>query len=73
MRNLACQGAWPLALTDCLNYGNPEKPEPFGAFAEGVRGIADACLGIGRMAEDEAHLAAGNPIPVISRRVPSSP
>ncbi|MCB1162028.1 phosphoribosylformylglycinamidine synthase subunit PurL [bacterium] len=69
VRNLACQGAWPLALTDCLNYGNPEKPGPFGAFVEGVRGVGDACRGIGRLAEDERGLAPGNPIPVISGNV----
>ena len=69
VRNLACQGAWPLALTDCLNYGNPEKPEPFGAFAEGVRGIADACRGIGRMAEDDRGPVPLSPIPVISGNV----
>ncbi len=69
VRNLACQGAWPLALTDCLNYGNPEKPEPFGAFADGVRGIGDACRGIGRMAEDDAGETSEHPIPVISGNV----
>lgn len=42
MRNVAAVGAIPSALTDCLNYGNPEKPEAFYDFFEGVRGIADA-------------------------------
>ena len=42
MRNVAAVGAIPSALTDCLNYGNPEKPETFYDFYEGVRGIADA-------------------------------
>ncbi len=42
MRNVAAVGAIPSALTDCLNYGNPEKPEAFYDFYEGVRGIADA-------------------------------
>ncbi len=69
VRNLACQGAWPLALTDCLNYGNPEKPEPFGAFAEGVRAIGDACRGIGRLAEDDRDPEPVHPIPVISGNV----
>lgn len=41
--NLVVKGATPLAAVDCLNGGNPEKPEVFGAFAESVSGIADAC------------------------------
>jgi phosphoribosylformylglycinamidine synthase subunit PurL len=69
VRNLACQGAWPLALTDCLNYGNPEKSEPFGAFLEGVKAIGEACRAIGRMAEDERGPEGENPIPVISGNV----
>ncbi|MFC1655896.1 phosphoribosylformylglycinamidine synthase subunit PurL [Patescibacteria group bacterium] len=43
MRNVAAVGAYPLAITDCLNYGNPEKPEQMWEFVEGVRGIKDAC------------------------------
>ncbi len=42
-RNVACTGATPLALTNCLNFGNPERPEVMWQFAESVRGIADAC------------------------------
>ena len=42
-RNLACTGAEPLGVTDCLNFGNPEKPEVFFQFREACRGIADAC------------------------------
>ena len=42
-RNLACVGAQPLGITDCLNFGNPEKPEVFFQFREACRGIADAC------------------------------
>ena len=42
-RNLACTGAVPLGVTDCLNFGNPEKPEVFFQFVEGCRGIAEAC------------------------------
>ncbi|MEA2723969.1 MAG: phosphoribosylformylglycinamidine synthase subunit PurL [Gemmatimonadales bacterium] len=42
-RNLACTGARPLGITDCLNFGNPEKPEVFFQFREAARGIADAC------------------------------
>ncbi len=42
-RNIACTGARPLGITDCLNFGNPEKPEVFFQFTEACRGIADAC------------------------------
>ncbi|MBI4591142.1 MAG: phosphoribosylformylglycinamidine synthase subunit PurL [Candidatus Rokubacteria bacterium] len=42
-RNLACSGARPLAVTDCLNFGSPERPEILWQFAEAIRGIADAC------------------------------
>ncbi|MFL5797171.1 MAG: phosphoribosylformylglycinamidine synthase subunit PurL [Actinomycetota bacterium] len=42
-RNVATVGARPLAVTNCLNFGNPERPEVMWAFAESVRGMADAC------------------------------
>jgi phosphoribosylformylglycinamidine synthase len=42
-RNIACTGAVPLGITDCLNFGNPEKPDVFFQFREACRGIADAC------------------------------
>ena len=42
MRNVACVGAAPQGLTDCLNFGNPEKPEQFWEFRQGVKGVADA-------------------------------
>jgi phosphoribosylformylglycinamidine synthase len=42
-RNVACTGARPLGITDCLNFGNPERPEVFHQFREACRGIADAC------------------------------
>ncbi|GGJ09818.1 phosphoribosylformylglycinamidine synthase subunit PurL [Alicyclobacillus cellulosilyticus] len=42
-RNLACTGAKPLAITDCLNFGNPEKPEVMWQFAEAVAGMSEAC------------------------------
>jgi phosphoribosylformylglycinamidine synthase len=46
MMNVAATGATPRALTDCLNYGNPELPEHLAALEEGVRGISDAARGI---------------------------
>jgi len=42
-RNVACTGAQPWAATNCLNFGNPEKPEVMWEFSECVDGIADAC------------------------------
>ncbi len=42
-RNLSCVGAEPLGLTDCLNFGNPEKPEIFWQFREAVKGMSEAC------------------------------
>ncbi|HIP28336.1 MAG TPA: phosphoribosylformylglycinamidine synthase subunit PurL [Sulfurovum sp.] len=45
-RNVAMSGARPLAITDCLNYGNPENPEVMWQFAEGCEGIKEACLAL---------------------------
>ncbi len=42
-RNLSCVGAEPIGLTDCLNFGNPEKPEIFWQFEEAVKGMSEAC------------------------------
>jgi phosphoribosylformylglycinamidine synthase subunit PurL len=42
-RNVACTGARPIAATNCLNFGNPEKPEVMWQFSEAVDGIAEAC------------------------------
>jgi phosphoribosylformylglycinamidine synthase subunit PurL len=42
-RNLTCSGARPLAVTDCLNFGNPYKPDNFWQFREAVEGVAEAC------------------------------
>jgi phosphoribosylformylglycinamidine synthase len=42
-RNLVCSGAKPLGVTDCLNFGNPERPEVMWQFIMAVEGIADAC------------------------------
>ncbi|MDA8016009.1 MAG: phosphoribosylformylglycinamidine synthase subunit PurL [Thermoanaerobaculia bacterium] len=43
VRNLACVGAEPVGLTDCLNFGNPENPEVAWQFRECIHGIANAC------------------------------
>ena len=42
-RNIACTGAQPLGVTDCLNFGSPERPAAFYQFTESCRGIAEAC------------------------------
>ncbi len=60
VRNIAAVGALPRALTDCLNYGNPEIPEHLWALEEGVRGIADAAKGVA---------VDGEAIPIISGNV----
>ena len=46
-RNLACSGAKPLAITDCLNFGNPEKPEIMWQFKRSVEGMAEAARRLG--------------------------
>ncbi len=63
MRNIISTGAAPRALTDCLNYGNPEKPEAFWQFEEGVRGIADAARKLWQIGTDH------EPVPIISGNV----
>lgn len=42
-RNIACTGAQPLGITDCLNFGNPEMPDIYFQFVEACRGIGEAC------------------------------
>ncbi|MFH1853144.1 MAG: phosphoribosylformylglycinamidine synthase subunit PurL [Candidatus Neomarinimicrobiota bacterium] len=63
MRNVAACGATPQALTDCLCFGNPEKPEQMWEFAEATRGIIAAC--------DTIHLKEypGAPVPIIAGNV----
>jgi phosphoribosylformylglycinamidine synthase len=46
-RNLTCSGARPLAVTDCLNFGNPYKPENFWQLREATEGVAEACRAFG--------------------------
>ncbi len=46
-RNVACTGARPMAITNCLNFGNPKKPEVFFQFREAVAGMAEACTALG--------------------------
>jgi phosphoribosylformylglycinamidine synthase II len=62
-RNVATVGGVPATATDCLNYGNPEVAEVFWEFSEGVRGIGDACRGIGHLGHE------GHPLPIVSGNV----
>ncbi|MET0224233.1 MAG: phosphoribosylformylglycinamidine synthase subunit PurL, partial [Terrimicrobium sp.] len=45
-RNLACVGARPLGLTDCLNFGSPENPEVMWQFSRVIEGMRDACIAL---------------------------
>ncbi len=42
-RNLSCSGALPLAVTDCLNFGSPERPDVYHQLEQAIQGIAEAC------------------------------
>jgi len=71
-RNVACTGARPLGITNCLNFGNPERPEVFYQFREACRGIADACRALGTPVTggnvsfyNESPTGAVDPTPVI--------
>ncbi len=46
-RNIAVSGGRPVAITDCLNFGSPERPEIMWQFSECIRGISEACLALG--------------------------
>ena len=46
-RNLVCGGAEPIAITDCLNFGNPERPEIMEQLAQAIDGLAAACTALG--------------------------
>jgi len=63
MRNVACVGAVPSGITDCLNYGNPEKPEAFWEFREGVRGVSEAARNLWLKGQKNI------PVPVVSGNV----
>jgi phosphoribosylformylglycinamidine synthase len=46
-RNVVCAGAQPVAVTDCLNFGNPERPDVYHQMQAAVKGIAEACDALG--------------------------
>ena len=71
-RNIACTGARPLGITDCLNFGSPERPAVFHQFKEACRGIADACRALGTPVTggnvsfyNESPTGAVDPTPVV--------
>lgn len=45
-RNVVCSGGKPIAITNCLNFGNPYKPEVYWQFTEAIAGIGEACLAL---------------------------
>jgi phosphoribosylformylglycinamidine synthase len=45
--NLACVGAWPLAMVNCLNFGNPEHPEVMRQLSDSIDGLSEACDAFG--------------------------
>ncbi len=63
MRNVACVGGVPWCLTDCLNFGNPEKEEAFYDFVESVKGISDAAKNLWLKG------SPGTPVPIVSGNV----
>ena len=62
MRNIAAVGATPHALSDCLCFGNPEKPHQMWEFVEAVKGVSDACKGmkLKEHPESSTPIIAGN-------------
>jgi phosphoribosylformylglycinamidine synthase len=63
MRNVSAIGATPWTLTDCLNFGNPEKPEAFWEFREAVRGLADSAKSLWLKGYEN------QPVPIVSGNV----
>ena len=71
-RNVVCSGGFPLAITNCLNFGNPQDPEIYWQFREAVLGIGDACRAFDTPVTggnvsfyNESNLGAVYPTPVI--------
>ena len=71
-RNVACVGARPVAITNCLNFGNPYDPEVYFQFSEAIKGMGDACRRLetpvtgGNVSfHNETKTSAINPTPTI--------
>lgn len=65
MRNVAAIGATPWCITDCLNFGNPEKPEAFWEFRDAVKGLAESCKRIYLKGYEKEK----QPVPIVSGNV----
>ncbi|OCH96992.1 phosphoribosylformylglycinamidine synthase II [Legionella jamestowniensis] len=63
VRNVVATGAWPVALTDCLCFGNPENPVRMAEFIDAIEGIVDACKAV-KMLQD-----SNTTLPIISGNV----
>jgi phosphoribosylformylglycinamidine (FGAM) synthase-like enzyme len=63
VRNVVATGAVPIALTDCLNFGNPEEPVALGEMEAALRGMHDACVAVGSPGRPE------EPLPLVSGNV----
>lgn len=63
VRNVVATGAVPIALTDCLNFGNPEEPVALGEMESALRGMHDACVAVGSPGRPE------EPLPLVSGNV----
>jgi phosphoribosylformylglycinamidine synthase len=63
LRNVAAIGATPSAITDCLNFGNPEKPDAFWEFRESVKGLSESCKKLWLKGYEN------QPIPIVSGNV----
>src|SRR5258705_7253518 len=79
-RNIACTGGRPLGVTDCLNFGSPERPSVFFQFKESCRGIADACRALDTPVTggnvsfyNESPAGAVDPTPVVGMIGPLAP
>jgi len=71
-RNVACTGARPMAITNCLNFGNPKRPEVYFQFTQAVRGMGEACVALGTPVTggnvsfyNESPTGAVHPTPVV--------
>ncbi|MBN1504197.1 MAG: phosphoribosylformylglycinamidine synthase [Candidatus Eisenbacteria bacterium] len=67
MRNVACVGATPRALSDCLNFGSPEDPDVFHGFEETLRGVGDAARRICQV--DRTDPSSAEPVPIVTGNV----
>jgi phosphoribosylformylglycinamidine synthase len=67
-RNVACTGARPLGITDCLNFGNPERPAVYFQFRDACRGIADACRALAPRHGGNVSFCKREPIGAVDQR-----